>query len=99
VKIRGLILVAISKVVAMTGREVVSRRTHEWGNMVVSGSRVNIWSVIHVLWVPIRYSRIENLLRSIVSDAGPTSDTAGTRSLGLRLGNFICPLLVCLGLL
>lgn len=83
----------------MTGREVVSGRTHKRGNMVVSGSRVNIWPVIHVLWVPISDSRIECLVCSNGSDTGPTSNTTSSWSLRLRLDSFSCPFLVCLGFL
>lgn len=67
--------------------------------MIVSGSRVNIRSVIHVLRIPISDSRIECFVSSNVSDTGPTSNAISTWSLGLRLCNFSRSFLVCLGLL
>lgn len=98
VKICSLVLVAICKVVAMSGRDTVSCGTHEGGAVVVIWSGINIGSFIHVLRIPIiSNSWIKSLVSSNVNDARP--DTIGSRSLGLRLCSFSHPFLVCFGLL
>lgn len=66
--------------------------------MVVSWSRVSIWSIIYVLRrIPVSHSTsIEVLVRGNVSNSSSICYAVGTRSLGLRFGDFSGSFLVCL---
>lgn len=91
-------MVAICKEVAMP-REIVSRSSHERGDMGVGWSSVGVLSLVQARWVPVSGSSVEVLVSGNVSNSGTMANTISTGSFGLRFWNFSCPFLVCLGFL